>query len=97
MVTDSKSNILSFIKRRFSVDNHWIDGNCYYFAIILNDRFPGGTIFYDVTYGHFVYFYNNEYYDWTGCISPKGKLIKWSEFADYDFAQRERIVRFCIL
>ena len=35
-----EEQILAFIKRRFSQDCNWIDGNCYYFATILKTRFP---------------------------------------------------------
>ena len=32
--------IKDFIKRRFPYDNMWMNGNCYWFARILADRFP---------------------------------------------------------
>ena len=61
---------IDFINRRFKEDCNWINGNCYYFALILRDRFPGGIIYYDVINGHFIYQYNGNYYDWTGIIYP---------------------------
>ena len=39
--------VLEFIRRRFLQDCHWRDGNCYYFALILKDRFPESRIVYD--------------------------------------------------
>ena len=49
-----KNEVLEFTHRRFPVDCHWLDGNCYFFALILLDRFPIGKILYDVIDGHFV-------------------------------------------
>lgn len=61
--------VKEFIDRRFKADCNWLNGNCYYFALILSDRFPGGTIYYDVIYGHFIYLYEGKYYDWSGVSS----------------------------
>ena len=55
------NDIIQFINKRFKNDCDWINGNCYYFAVILKDRFPEGSIFYDVTCGHFVFEYNNQF------------------------------------
>lgn len=93
-------NVLEFIKRRFKDDCNWVTGNCYYFAIILKDRFPNGKIYYDVRCGHFVFKYQNQYYDWTGIANLDGYfnyLVEWDEFDKYDSLQKERIVRDCIL
>lgn len=89
--------ILDFIKRRFSINCNWLDKNCYYFSLILKDRFPQGCIYYDVIDGHFLFRYKNEYYDWTGLMEPKGVLIKWDEFDKYDALQKQVIVRDCIM
>ena len=53
------NQVLDFIHKRFpnatNSDANWLHGNCYYFAIILKDRFPENSdIYYDVTNGHFV-------------------------------------------
>ena len=89
--------ILEFIHRRFPIDSHFLDMNCYYFALILKDRFPQGEIFYDVIYGHFMFLCEGDYYDWTGCIKPKGTLIKWDEFEKYDSLQKQIVIRDCLL
>ena len=68
------NEILKFITdfRRFDKDNTIIktftEGYCYYFAIILQERF-GGQILYDPIAGHFITFINNKYYDITGDIT----------------------------
>lgn len=89
--------VIEFIKRRFINDCNWISGNCYYFSIILKDRFPNGKIFYDVIYGHFIFKYKEKYYDWTGYIEPKGYLVEWDNFDKYDYLQKERIIRDCLM
>lgn len=58
--------IEQFIYARFKDSSDWLTGNCYYFSIILHERFPGGTIVYDGVAGHFLYLYNNKLYDWEG-------------------------------
>ncbi len=90
-------SIVEFISRRFSNDCSWISGNCYYFSIILKDRFPNGIIYYDVINGHFIFKYNDNFYDWTGKINPDGYLVEWDQFDKYDSLQRQRIILDCIL
>ena len=88
-----------FIKRRFPIDCHWLDGNCYYFAVILKARFPDGTICYDVIDGHFVFEYENKKYDWSGVISNDKAhyYVKWDDFHSYDELQKSRIIEHCVM
>lgn len=92
-----ENKVLEFIFRRFKDDCKWLDGNCYYFAVILKDRFPKGKMYYDVIYGHFVFEYQNKYYDWTGIVKQFGYLVEWDKFDEYDSLQKERIIKACIL
>lgn len=92
-----EDKVLEFIHKRFKKDCDWIDGNCYYFAIILKDRFPNGKIFYDVVDGHFIFKYKKRFYDWTGIVKPDGYLVKWSKFDKYDSLLKQRIIRDCIM
>lgn len=92
-----QDEVLEFINRRFKKDCKWVDGNCYYFAIILKDRFPKGSICYDVIYGHFVFLYKNRLYDWTGLYNNAGNLVEWDKFKEYDSLVYERVVRDCIM
>ena len=91
------NEILEFIQRRFKKDCNWVDGNCYYFAIILKDRFPEGKIFYDVIHGHFVFKYQDELYDWNGIHNSDGFLVDWESFDEYDSVLKKRIIRDCVL
>lgn len=44
-------------------------GYCYYFALILQDAFPGGTICWAAPFGHIVYQYHGLQYDIDGVYS----------------------------
>ena len=92
---DMENNVLNFIKTRFPNKDHWLDGNCYYFSVILKERF-GGTILYDVIDGHFVTEIGGVKYDWSG-IAKDGCFVEWDRFCDYDGAQMKRIIRDCIM
>ena len=81
-----KDEVLDFIQRRFIKDNNWIDGNCLWFSIILEKRFPGGEIYYLPDVGHFVYEYNYQ-----------GNKIKLSEIEDNDSSWYDRLIRDCFL
>lgn len=89
--------VLNFIEKRFKNDCDWMTNNCYYFAIILKDRFPEGKIFYDVIYGHFIFWFEGKFYDWNGIVESNGYCVEWDKFDEYDFLQRQRIIRDCIL
>ena len=90
------NEILDFICRRFPTDCHWLDGNCYYFAVILKARFPNGKILYDAINGHFVFLFNGKCYDWTGEVEVEGELIEWQMFGNYDRLWEKRIIRDCV-
>ena len=86
-----------FIRKRFINNCNWLDGNCYYFAIILKARFPQAIILYDVINGHFVVDIDNKLYDWSGKISDNSKYVIWDQMDNYDSLVKERIIRDCIL
>lgn len=87
------NEVLEFIHRRFSIDCNWLNGNCYYFSVILKNRFPQGIIYYDVINGHFIFKYEDKYYDWTGIINPDGYLVEWDNLDNYDSLQKQTIIR----
>lgn len=65
-IDDPTEAIEDFIRRRFPEEAKWTEGNCYYFAKILEIRFPGGKIMYEPVEGHFLYLYKGKYYDHGG-------------------------------
>lgn len=90
-------NVLDFITNRFQIDCDWTSGNCYYFAKILEARFPGGSIYYDVIDRHFIYRYKGNYYDYNGIVEMNGKrIIPWNRFKEYDINVYKRVIRDCI-
>jgi len=102
MDIDKKREIRKFIYNRFPYDSNWLDKNCYYFAIILKERFPEATIVYDVSDGHFLVRIENIYFDWMGDHDFSKEIqekyfIEWDKFDEYDSLQKQRIIRDCIL
>lgn len=69
-------------------------GNCYYFALILKEKFSG-EIYYLPIDNHFICRVMSSYYDITGRIEPTEHPVKWSDFKS-DKTWRRRIIRDCI-
>lgn len=91
-----RAEILEFIARRFGNDCHWLDGNCYYFAVILCERFPIFNIYYAPVAGHFVAGYNGEFYDWRGKYDEEIPVLL-SDIEKEDPAWYRIIVRDCVM
>lgn len=88
----SQNEILKFIKKRFPYDCNWLSGNCYYFALILHNRFSNSEIYYDDIKGHFITKIQEQFYDWTGLVKPK-HVIKWTGYKKVDRLHYNRIKR----
>lgn len=98
--------ILLFIHSRFPKDCNWLNGNCYYFCVILMARFPNElSIYYDAIAGHFIvgaplYLETGikvVYYDWTGIYEPRSMPILLEDIKKNDESWYRRLVRDCIL
>ena len=87
--------VLEFINKRFPTDCNWTTGNCYYFALILADRF-NGDIYYDVINGHFITKIQDNFYDWNGIVNTNNCLVEWNKMDQYDSLVKQRIIRDCI-
>lgn len=94
----SDLHVNKFISRRFKTDCEWLTGNCYFFAVILKERF-GGDIYYDDIFGHFAAMIDGELYDWRGqhTKTPEEHWVKWDEYDKYDSLLKQRIIRDCVL
>lgn len=90
------NEVEKFIRRRFSSDNNWLTGNCFWFSIILKNRFPGGRIYYMPIAGHFIYKYKNVFYDWRGIIVPDERVIQLSTIKRTDPDWYNRLVDNCL-
>lgn len=89
-------DIEDFINRRFPIDCNWKSGNCYWFSVILHQRYPESVIYYDVIDGHFCVKIGESYYDWEGAYSPNIP-IEWDKFDKYDSLVKARVIRDCVL
>jgi hypothetical protein len=95
--------ILEFIHRRFPNDSNWLNGNCYFFAKILETAFFG-YIVYDPIDGHFLFTqYGNEsiFYDWAGAHKYEkdysDKFEVWELYKTKDPSHYSRVMRDCTL
>ncbi len=106
------ADVIEFVERRFPTaknDPQWVSGNCYYFAVMLKDRFPDGWIVYDVIDGHFMFLYKKMLIDAVHheflkddiipsendyCVN--GHIVVWDFFDRYDPLQYQRVIRDCI-
>lgn len=82
-----------------AADDLFLYGDCYYFAIILKERFPEAIIKYLVIDNHFVTEINGRLYDIRGDITDIveiEQLINWSDMESCDELLYKRIVRDCI-
>ena len=93
-------NIEKFIKKfKFchanEVEDLFMHGNCYYFAVILKENF-NGEIYYLPVENHFICKIDKEYYDITGKAKFSEPPYKWKDFKNFDELLYKRIVRDCI-
>ncbi len=91
--------ILAFINRRFKEDCHWMDGNCYYFAIILKHRFPHLEIVYLPIDGHFMARdpNTNILYDFKGGHINDETILLLDDIKKEDLSWYNRIIRDCVI
>ena len=94
-----REEVLEFIKRRFSKDSDWTNGNCWWFATILCDRFAaaGAERWYCPIEGHFVTMIDGVFYDANGIFIPlqEEKPIEWFELYEQDAVYAKRLLRDC--
>lgn len=89
--------VVEFIRRRFDKDCHWLDRNCYYFAMMLKARFPQAVLYYDVIDCHFLSKIDGKFYDWKGLRETgDNTLVEWDKFAEYDKNRMQAVIRGCI-
>ena len=89
--------ILDFIHRRWRKDANWLDGNCYWFARILQTRFPFLELYYLPIDGHFVCGDGENFYDWTGVVQLEEIPWLFSDIEEQEPNWYNRIWRDCVL
>lgn len=93
-----KNQIEDFIARRFQDnDMSFIEGNCYYFAIILCDRFPKLKIYYEPIEGHFLAGDGINFYDANGKYDLRFQPKLFEEIQKEDPLWAKRIRKSCII
>ena len=94
-----KETVLCFIRQFKNAEETFLNGCCYWFAFILQERF-GGTMMYEPVENHFVQEIGGRLYDISGDVTEKYKnseyLMFWSDMEQYDCLLYKRIVRDCI-
>ena len=87
MKTFYTDTVRDFIYKRFlniQSEQYWTDENSYYFALILKDRFPSGTICYAVEEKYFVFLRDGVYYSYSGIVLPTGTVVQWDNLFEYN-------------
>ena len=83
-----------------AADDLFLYGDCYYFAIILKERFKyRANIKYLITDNHFITEIDGQMYDIRGDVTDRvdyKQLIDWNDMKDYDELLYNRIIRDCI-
>ena len=95
-------DILGFIEKfkflgRNTIERLFTEGNCYYFAVILKERFEGGLIYYLPAANHFVFKYGGKYYDICGEYGTSEKAYEWEAFKKERESLAKRIERDCLV
>ena len=92
--------VVEFIERRFQStdDASWMDGNCYWFARILCDRFSFLQLGYDPIIGHFyaVYEDGETMFDFEGKHPLCAKVLLMKTIKKIDKLWYNRLVHDCI-
>ncbi|MBQ4122288.1 hypothetical protein IJD44_00970 [bacterium] len=90
------AEVLNFIERRFKKDCNWTNGNCYYFALILCERFSKLRMYYLPITGHFVAGAQDEFFDFNGVYKPKDEeALLLDDIKHTDFIWYNRLMRDC--
>ena len=91
--------VLNFIEKRWVANKDiFLNGNCYWFARILKDRFDYLDIYYLPIEGHFVACdeENHKMYDANGSFRYNEKAIPLEKIKTNDENWYKRLVRDCI-
>lgn len=85
------------------VKEHYLNGGCYWFAVILKERFATykPTIWYDTIRNHFLTEINNILYDAAG-VNPADNIYDyneyyiWQDYKNIDPVHSTRLINQCI-
>lgn len=80
------------------LEETFLNGFCYFFSVILKEKFPRGSIFYSEKENHFLFMLNGILYDIRGNVASKYSfqdIVLWDSWWD-DMIHKQRIIRDCI-
>lgn len=97
----TKIDVLLFVEKfkftgKTTIEELFTCGNCYYFAVILKERFKVGDICYLPIENHFVWKYDGVLFDIKGEHSTSEKVYSWEEYKKIEPIGAKRIERDCI-
>lgn len=90
------NEIIDFINGFSSVRDFFMHGYCYWFAVILVNRFPSGVIYYLPIQNHFVVLVDERWYDASGFATVTEIPMMWDLYKQFDELEASRIERDCI-
>ena len=85
--------VTDFIKGFDEVKDFFLYGYCFWFSVILANRFYG-EIWYLPVENHFVCKIDGNYYDVTGRVQPTNVIYRWADYPDE--IEKARIIKDCI-
>ena len=93
-----KAEILGFIQNFKGSKDVFLNGCCYWFAFILQERF-GGNMMYEPVENHFVQEIGRRLYDVSGDVTEEytsEHLMFWDDMESYDASLYQRLLRDCV-
>ena len=89
------NEVIEFISRRWTLDSHFTDGNCYWFALILTIRFPYLQLYYLPIIGHFIAGDGEKFYDFNGLYTLDESPYPFTQLMNNDPIWGARLLRNC--
>lgn len=94
---DKTAKVANFLKRFHcdrDIDVVFTSGCCYWFAVILHQRFPDSRIMYSIIDNHFAAEIDGRLYDVTGDVTGKYDVVPWDSFKNTNHGAK--IIRDCV-
>ena len=93
--------ILEFIenfkkRHKETTEDIFLNGNCYWFSVILIARFTDAKPYYMPITGHFIVYIDERFYDITGEITNFAEQpVSWEKFCKADPIWADRVYKCC--
>ena len=88
--------IVKFISTFCEVKDFFLNGGCYWFAVILQE-YCGGVIYYVPVVNHYIVKASDKFYDASGEVDySEYNPQEWDEYKKLDPAETRRLIKYCI-